>query len=484
MPSDRARELARQLVAQANLLLDQAGQPDEPSPPSEGRLHSYTRPRGWVRAPGVVLFMNVAAVGSATAALALVFGTGPPPWAGYGGMLLRLGVAWALAYVPAWIILRFLTERLPVIWDSFVEQLHRLGLDHPGSLPEPRPGSSYYAAWLADSGPSRRAQPNIYATKFNAYYGGSHSRAAMERLHRLPLATLLPVFALTTVLAVGWTAILWQAAPLNISASTAPPWVSLGAAFVGLYAVELQNLVRRFVSDDLRIGASISFLARLTVVLMLAGVLHAVFNYLGTDVLAVVMIGLALGLFSGSGGAWLLQLLYRVLAGVLRSSVPSISPAHPLSDLDGMNVWYEARLLEEGIEDLQSLVTAKVVDVILHTQVPVPRLLDWIDQAILLIHLDTASKSRERLRQVGVRSSGDLLKVFPPAELESRAAQSTSTRRALDALVRLGFDEGALHALVREVANQPAYRMVDHWRTEQSMASPIDVRTGTQPSTS
>jgi len=38
-----------------------------------------------------------------------------------------------------------------------------------------------------------------------------------------------------------------------------------------------------------------------------------------------------------------------------------------------LSVWYEARLLEEGIEDMQSLATVNFVDVILHTRVPVGR---------------------------------------------------------------------------------------------------------------
>jgi len=60
-------------------------------------------------------------------------------------------------------------------------------------------------------------------------------------------------------------------------------------------------------------------------------------------------------------------------------------------------VWYEARLLEEGIEDMQSLATANFVDVILHTRVPVGRLVDWVDQAHLYLHLDRLEgTSRER----------------------------------------------------------------------------------------
>ena len=45
-----------------------------------------------------------------------------------------------------------------------------------------------------------------------------------------------------------------------------------------------------------------------------------------------------------------------------------------------------------------------------------PRLLDWIDQAILYIHLDHTDRSRklEALRSVGVRTATDLLAVEEP----------------------------------------------------------------------
>ena len=67
--------------------------------------------------------------------------------------------------------------------------------------------------------------------------------------------------------------------------------------------------------------------------------------------------------------------------------MPSLEADYPLSQLDGLNIWYEARLLEEGIEDMQNLVSANLVDVMLHSRVPVGRLVDWLDQAHLFLHL-------------------------------------------------------------------------------------------------
>ena len=49
--------------------------------------------------------------------------------------------------------------------------------------------------------------------------------------------------------------------------------------------------------------------------------------------------------------------------------MPTLTTEYPLSQLDGINIWYEARLVEENIEDMQNLATANFVDVILHTRV-------------------------------------------------------------------------------------------------------------------
>jgi hypothetical protein len=145
-----------------------------------------------------------------------------------------------------------------------------------------------------------------------------------------------------------------------------------------------------------------------------------------------------------------MQAIQRLAATALRVAAPSLSP---LNQIDGLSVCYEARLLEEGIEDMQSLATANFVDVILHTRVPVGRLVDWVDQAHLYLHLDrlggtwrerrrakagqtgsvspvpavaagsvtegsrAGSKTRTALRQFGIRKATDPLKAFPPVYL-------------------------------------------------------------------
>jgi hypothetical protein len=66
---------------------------------------------------------------------------------------------------------------------------------------------------------------------------------------------------------------------------------------------------------------------------------------------------------------------------------------------------------------MQNLATMNLVDVILHTRVPPGRLVDWTDQAFLLIHLDRVELTERRTdghapARLKLRRVADLLKAF------------------------------------------------------------------------
>jgi hypothetical protein len=178
-------------------------------------------------------------------------------------------------------------------------------------------------------------------------------------------------------------------------------------------------------------------------------------------------------------------------------------------------VWYEARLLEEGIEDMQSLATANFVDVILHTRVPVGRLVDWVDQAHLYLHLDrlegtwrerkhakagkapqngdsqsqpkppghpdhlpaiaagsvtessrAGSKTRTALRQFGIRKATDLLKAFPsdcvdPGHL---LTPGSPWQKYLADAAAEGLDQAQLRTIVRVLDKEPSLAPVWNWQ--------------------
>lgn len=56
----------------------------------------------------------------------------------------------------------------------------------------------------------------------------------------------------------------------------------------------------------------------------------------------------------------------------------------PLQTVRGINIWKEYRLEEEGIESVQNLATADLLELAVHTHFNIRTLIDWIDQSIML----------------------------------------------------------------------------------------------------
>jgi hypothetical protein len=261
---------------------------------------------------------------------------------------------------------------------------------------------------------------------------------------------------------------------------------------MGAYLYFVQALMRRYFQADLRAGAYVSGYVRIVSAMIVAAVLQAsLFPQIPAE--AAIATAFVIGWFPDVGLQWLL----RVASRRLRGAVPSVEPAYPLNRLDGLNVWYEARLLEEGIEDLQNLATAKFVDVLLHTRVPVARLVDWVDQALLLIHLPAepvlveqkgmTHKSRAlhaaegglthhrlSLRSCGIRSATGLLRALH--EKRSR----TERDRLLDLLEKLGFPRAAVESLHDVINADPRLAVVVNWQEGDAEAR-TSVRLGPLP---
>ena len=293
-----------------------------------------------------------------------------------GPLYLEIFAVWSLAFLPGWLYIRFLGQRAGALWDEYVLNLHRLRWDSPGRLPEPPMNSDFYAKWFADGGAPAAHLPNIYQQKFDAYYGRSVSRSGQGEGPPVRVETLFPVFLTTAALALCWTAVLWDP---RFTSAPASVWDVLKFGFLGAYSFILQMLIRRFFQSDLRPSAYANALLRLIVVMILVTALYQVLPQ--SNPRSAAAIAFVVGFFPLVG----MQALQRAAATALRVVVPSLSPPYPLNQIDGLSVWYEARLIEEGIEDMQSLATANFVDVILHTRVPVGRLVDWVDQAHLYL---------------------------------------------------------------------------------------------------
>lgn len=363
-------------------------------------------------------------------ALHLIFDTAPP-----NGDPLQLtllaGAAWALSFMPGWLYVRFLDRRVGALWTEYVIHLHRLGVDNHENLPEPPSSSAYHKEWIERGGTTRKSEENnLYRQKFDAYFGNGASQWGESKNVSMKSEALFPVFLVTGLLAAGWTAVFYDVSRTFAGGDPASLGAALSFGFLGAYLFFIQMLLRRFFQADLRAGSYVSGYVRIVSALIVVAVLYAALPELSAAVM--VAVAFAVGWFPSVGLQWLLRVGSRPLHG----AVPSLDPAYPLNRLDGLNVWYEARLLEEGIEDLQNLATAKIVDVLLHTRVPVARLVDWVDQALLLIHLPAEpSRSEQPLFHSGTRArrAASLARLHPRYYLRRCGIRSaTALVRALE----------------------------------------------------
>jgi hypothetical protein len=400
-----------------------------------------------------------------------------------------VAMCFLLGTLPGWVYLRFVTNMIPTLYDEYVLNLYRLRIDDVANLPRPPRHSRFWDAW-SSAQDSREDARNPYTTKFEAIYGpvprhganggelvGGSSQMAGERsLTDTPASAVL----LVVVLIVGWIGVFLPELTPTIGDSfrtSEEVTEFLRFGFAGAYVGILSILIRGYFQSYLTIGIYfVAIIRLLSALIAIMAVAIAIRPLLSADVAKTV--AFIMGFLVCAG----------VLASGLRAlshiAVTSGSRRHPsgrlsLLDVDGLSIWYEARLREQGIVDLQDLLSANLGDLLLRARIPVSRLVDWIDQCALLVRLGEGDQGRQlnaRLRGMGIRGATDLqlaLGEAPVARQELVPDEFGSRLRALldDAL---GM-QGAVDAvLLRSFKNELNLHHVVSWRSSgwDSVASP------------
>ena len=228
-------------------------------------------------------------------------------------------------------------------------------------------------------------------------------------------------------------------------------------AFLGAYFYVLQMLVRRYFQNDLKTSAYLSSTMRIIISMLIVWAIENVWHEESQQAQRSLL-AFIIGVFPHVG--W--QAIQAVIKLPMKLVVPSLDQKFPLNELDGLNIWYESRLLEEGVEDLQNLATANLVDVMLNTRIPVERLVDWVDQSLLFLHLgdgssEIAKKNREKLRTYGIRTATDLEDAFRSTDQEHL--------KKLERLLNTDDKEPSiLRTILSAFEDEPNLRHVRHWR--------------------
>lgn len=347
-------------------------------------------------------------------------------------LLLKLFAILYFSLLPALLYLQFSSRKTLTLWKEFVLNLHRLQIDEPANLPRPPTLSRFYRRWETARDAAFGGRPpaevelaleraNIYRQKFRDLFGAVPSVHTQGTFLSLRSVQKLQVVITTVLVTIGWVFVVQPetvfgsaVTPSDFRLANLPPIPreTFAFAFLGAYFYVLQMLVRRYFQGDLKATAYIHATMRIIVVILLAWTLDPLLAG-STSQAQRSALAFVIGVFPTIGWQALQQLLVRKPLGFVVSSIES---EYRLSDLDGLNIWYESRLLEVGVEDMQNLATSDPVDLMLNTRIPVDRLVDWIDQALLYLRV-TDEKDRETLRAYGIRSATDLLDVIAAEEL-------------------------------------------------------------------
>jgi hypothetical protein len=185
--------------------------------------------------------------------------------------------------------------------------------------------------------------------------------------------------------------------------------------FLGAYFFGVNTVLRSYLRGDLRPKAYSQITSRVLIVVVL------------TSVVALTPLGdeptvLAIAFVAGIVPDTILQWIWERLPLNEGAGDPLVE-RQPLSTLEGIDIYDRTRLSEEGVTNVQSLAHCDLIELLLQTRIPPARLVDWVDQAILRLHLPPAAPTREgdnatstgsglacdALRSAGIRTATDLL---------------------------------------------------------------------------
>jgi hypothetical protein len=271
----------------------------------------------------------------------------------------------------------------------------------------------------------------------------------------------------TVIIALGWVLLFFHPA-VTAADGTPATAVTLGGygsaftfGFLGAYLFSLQLLFRRYVQSDLRSTAYNHSSQRIISTWVFALVIEqfpwAWFQLPQLDAKQTALLAFAIGVFPEIGWQLITQSLERGL-GIINNSFKQL---YPLNRISGVTIWVEARLLEEDIENVQNLVTSDIIDLMLRTNLHPRRIIDWIDQGVLLLHVEQSQQDwlKSTLSAHGILTATDLLSAFTCYQVERREAGTGEVGSFLDA-----DKDTQLKCLTQSIENSPNMYYVKAWR--------------------
>jgi hypothetical protein len=262
-----------------------------------------------------------------------------------------------------------------------------------------------------------------------------------------------PLIVASLVLSLGWTLTLLnldnpphpQGLP-DVLSLIQPQHTTFAFGFLGAYFYTLLTLFRSYARRDLQPKTYSHIATRVLTVMVLAWVLDESWAMIPPEMLpqetllhpqaALHTLAFVTGIIPETGLVFITELMrttFRKAKRLLPGATSKVvDPHEPLTNLEGIDLYDRARLEDEGVTNVEGLAHHDVIELLLQTRIPAPRLLDWVDQAILHLHANV-----DRIQG----AKGKMCRVCPPGP-NQRGAKRQATQmspRLLESLREFGI---------------------------------------------
>jgi predicted flap endonuclease-1-like 5' DNA nuclease len=180
--------------------------------------------------------------------------------------------------------------------------------------------------------------------------------------------------------------------------------------WLGAWTYAFHLTIRRFLAYDLTPSVYVFTLNRFLLAISVGTIVCTVIGAISTwtkvpfdvNMATVCVVAFFVGFFPEQGINWITATAQKTL-----KQQEGIVKEIRLSEIEGLSIWNQGRLKQEGIDNVQNLATANVSGLIIGTPFAVTQIIDWVDQAILLSH--TSHVQFELLEKAGIIRATDVL---------------------------------------------------------------------------
>lgn len=296
--------------------------------------------------------------------------------------------------------------------------------------------------------------------------------------------TRWPILIAASVLSLGWAVALLDTKPTGSGTLTAliqPTPAAPTYAFLGAYFFTLNSVMRGFVRGDLRPKTYAQIATRIVGAVVLAFALERLLRGVGGDPSSATLLTFAflIGIVPETFLIRLQEVARTYVGGRARArdmdQASLTYETEPLTRLQGIDIYDRARLLDEGVTNVEGLAHHDLVELLLKTRIPANCLVDWADQAILFIHCSCMCSDADpdggrsvltQLRGHGIRTATELRRAYEESENKAAFARIVQTPRGKPAVIPVVLDA---------IAAEPWIDAIDHWRRQHPVPKTIRV---------